>query len=62
MPQEEEMDRQIPRFPVLFEVAAVPPVHIEVAVPELDYLWNDVQEEVEEGVEPHDPAHSVGDG
>lgn len=36
MADEEEVDGQVPGLPVLFEVAAVPPVHIEVSISEAD--------------------------
>ena len=58
---EEEMNRQVPSFPVFFQIPAVPPVHVEVSVSELDYLRNNVEHEVEEGVKAHDPANGVGD-
>lgn len=61
MPYEEEMNRQVPSFPIFFQISAVPPVHVEISVSELDDLRDDVEHEVEEGVEAHDPANSVGD-
>jgi hypothetical protein len=36
MPNEEEVNRKVPSLPVLFEISAVPPIHIEIPVTELD--------------------------
>lgn len=60
MTNEPEMDWQVPCLPVLFDAPAVPPVTIEVPVPEIEDFTHDVEPKMEHTVKPCDPDNGVG--
>lgn len=61
MPDEPEVNRQVPRLPVFLKRPTIPPVHVKLPVCELQQLSNDVQENVEKAVKPGDPHYRVRD-
>ena len=62
VPHEPVVHRQVPEPPVLAQVAAVPPLSVELAVREVGQLGQDVHEELEEGEEADDPDGGVRQG
>jgi len=46
MPYEEEVNRKIPCFPILFKVSTVPPVHIEASISESNDFRDDIKQEM----------------
>jgi hypothetical protein len=59
VPDEEEMHRQIPSFPVLLHIPTVPPILIEISISKPNDFGHDVEEEMEEHIETHDPSDCV---
>ena len=53
---EEVVHRHVPGAPVLGEVPAVPPLKVELAVPEGQQLGRDVERVVEDGHEAQQPV------
>ena len=50
---------RIPRLPELVNGRGVPEVQIEQPVPKAEQFAQNVQEQVEEGVEAHQPDHEI---
>lgn len=50
MSNEEEMNWQIPGFPVFFKITAVPPISIEISVSESNQLRYYVEKHMEKDI------------
>ena len=57
----ESVDGHVPRLPELEDVVGVPPSVVELAVGEAQQLPAQVEDRVEDQVEPRQPDHVVGD-
>lgn len=62
MPDKPEVYRQIPRFPILFQRPAIPPIPIEVSIRKPEYLSNDIKQYMKHTIEPCNPHDGVGYG
>ena len=60
MSDEEKVDWEVPCFPVLLKVSAIPPIFIEISISKPDQFRHDVQKKMEEGIKTENPSHSIG--
>ena len=59
MSNEEEMDRQIPSFPILFKISTVPPILVKVPITKFDDLGDNIEEKMKECIEAEYPGNCV---
>lgn len=60
MSNEEEMHRQVPSFPVLFQISTIPPIFIETTIAKSDDFRHDVEEQMKNYVKSQNPSDRIG--
>lgn len=44
MPDEKEVNREIPSFPIFLKISTVPPIHIEASISESNDFGNNIKQ------------------
>ena len=55
MSYEPIVNRQIPEFPILFNVFTIPPIQVELSVSESKHLSRYIQPNLQSAIEPANP-------